>query len=661
MVPVPTTGHNPTYLIDIPPKIWRPKPVNRFIPPDNDPNDVDDDLYLFPTYGHGALLRHPAQTLDFAVRRDDLILWDAAKHQEEFDRVITFPSTLDSDIRNSLTDIIHRYWDSFAACGVSRPVLDYEFCIDTGSAHPVACRPPRYGVHESTVITAQLATLLDAGWISTFPGLTGWLSMIVLAPKPHQEHIQDIKDFIWRLCVSYRGLNSVTLVYSFPIPRCDEAIDNFAPGAGRLYWISVDAKSGFHQIRVRWADREKLAFAGPNGTLYTFNVMPFGPVNAPACYTVLMFLMRQEWQALFREKFPGLDIDLVTATFVHSGDRQIVDDILLFSNNPRVLLLYFECVCHIFTKWRLSFNPKKCDFFLDRVEWIGFDLRPNGNSPASSKYDSVRNWPTPATGQSLHSFVGLLNFYSKFIPHFELRVGPLRELVRHYHRKPIPPCVWTPPLLETFNSLKEALVSDPVLCRYNSSLPLFLKTDWSKTGMSFVLMQPEDGESAAVAITLLTAGNPSSVTFDQALTSARLQPVFMGSRRTTNTESHYHSFVGKIHTGCWAFSAVNTYIWGTHFFWICDCDAVGKIATYCGPSHQLRRWSQELLAYHWTTVHRPAAMMIDVDALNRGRYLDSLSTAGVNTLLVSYKKHLATALSAAHATSPAIFDPALFP
>jgi len=556
-------------------------------------------------------------------------------YQSEVDGVITITPGLDPTLTAQLTDIIHRYWDSFIAIGVSRPVVNYEFCIDTGTSKPIACRPPRYGVHESQIMTKQLADLEDLSWISLFVGLSGWLSMIVLAPKPHQEHIENIDDFIWRLCVSYRGLNSATLVYSFPIPRCDEALDNFAPGSGRLYWISVDAKSGFHQICVRHCDREKLCFAGPNSTCYTFNVMPFGPVNAPACYTVLMFLMRQEWQGLFREKFPELDISAVTVELVQTGDRQIVDDILLFSNSPTVLLLYFECVCHIFTKWRLSFNPKKCDFFLDRIEWIGYDLRPTGNSPASSKYDSVRHWPTPSTGQSLHSFVGLLNFYSKFIPHFELRVGPLRALVRRFHRKDIPPDAWTPDLLQTFQDLKQALVSDPLLRRYDSSLPTFLKTDWSKTGMSLILMQPEDSDAARAATELLKHHEPGSVTFDTALTSARLQPVFSASKRCTEPESDYHSFVGEICTGRWAFCVVNYYIWGSHFYWICDCNAVQKIATYNGPSHQLRRWSQELLAYNWTTVHRPAAMMADVDALTRGRYLDSLTTAKVNTLLIN--------------------------
>jgi hypothetical protein len=94
----------------------------------------------------------------------------------------------------------------------------------------------------------------------------GWCSLIVLAPKPHQETITDIADFIWRLWLSYRGLNSGTKV-------------NSGAGAGILFWISLEAKSGYHQITVRERDQENLAFFLPDNTKVTF---VFGPMNAPA-------------------------------------------------------------------------------------------------------------------------------------------------------------------------------------------------------------------------------------------------------------------------------------------------------------------------------------------------------------------------------------------
>lgn len=75
----------------------------------------------------------------------------------------------------------------------------------------------------------QIRALLDNDWIELCFG--PWGSAIVLAAKPHQEHIENIEDFIWRMCVSYRKLNSVTKPFQYPIPRCDDAISIMVVGA----------------------------------------------------------------------------------------------------------------------------------------------------------------------------------------------------------------------------------------------------------------------------------------------------------------------------------------------------------------------------------------------------------------------------------------------
>ena len=130
-------------------------------------------------------------------------------------------------------------------------------------------------------------------------------------------------------------------------------------------------------------------------------------------------------------------------------------------------------------KYRASFKLSKCEFFYERFEYVGHDIIAGGNTTAQSKYDLINNWSTPATGDGLHSFVSLCNYYNKFCPMFQLRVIPLRQLYIRYTRKNIPTIAWTPELISLFNSLKVALTSSPVLARYDSSLPTFLKTDWS--------------------------------------------------------------------------------------------------------------------------------------------------------------------------------------
>jgi hypothetical protein len=120
------------------------------------------------------------------------------------------------------------------------------------------------------------------------------------------------------------------------------------------------------------------------------------------------------------------------------GSKVIIDDILLWCDISTLLLIYFECVCRIFLKYRVSFRLDKCEFLKPRVEYVGHDILTHGNIPASSKFDLINDWLSPSSGQSLFSFIGLVNFYHRYAPYMEMRLKPLRKLVKLHYRKPIP-------------------------------------------------------------------------------------------------------------------------------------------------------------------------------------------------------------------------------
>ena len=378
--------------------------------------------------------------------------------------------------------IIKANWDAFFAARVSRPILGFEFCIDTGALPPVCCRQPNYGPHESHIIQQQIDNLKTDHLIRECEG--PWASSIVLAPKPHQEHIQDISHFIWHMCISYRALNAHTLPFEYPIPHCLNAIEDLGDSTGCLYFISLDACQGFHQISVWPSDQEKLAFFGPDGKKYTFVVMPFGPRNGPTTYTAMMQKLKDTWSTLLYDHNPG---PLPT-----NGSNSIIDDTLCWSTDPKLLLSLFQCICETFVQYWVSFRLDKCEFFMDRIEYVGHDLTPHGNSPALSKFNLLTNWPLPATGLNLHSFLGLCSFYGRYCPWFETDVTPLRAIIRTYKRRPIPITEWTDTNRALFLKLKQDITTSPCLTRYDATCPCFLKTDWSATGMGYVLMQPHD-------------------------------------------------------------------------------------------------------------------------------------------------------------------------
>ena len=83
-----------------------------------------------------------------------------------------------------------------------------------------------------------------------------WVGSIFLSEKPHQVHIQNIDDFVWIMCVSYRKHNGITKPFEFPIPHCDDDISTTGSRSNKIWIVSLDARQGYHQISVFHVDSE---------------------------------------------------------------------------------------------------------------------------------------------------------------------------------------------------------------------------------------------------------------------------------------------------------------------------------------------------------------------------------------------------------------------
>ena len=112
---------------------------------------------------------------------------------------------------------------------------------------------------------------------------------------------------------------------------------------------------------------------------------------------------------------------------------------------------------------------------MDRVEYVGHDLLANGNCPAQSTVNMITDWETPTTGSIIHSFVGLGLFYNRYAPYLEMRIKPLRRLIKLYFRTDILIMAWTPELLELFTDIKGCIISSPILARYDPDKPTLKK------------------------------------------------------------------------------------------------------------------------------------------------------------------------------------------
>ena len=157
-------------MIEVPQKIWRPRVISKYTTPEFD-DDNTDDILDYGQYGK-CVYKRKVEWFD-NLNRQDIIIYDDAKHASELEKDLKFDDSVPLEIRSKVTEIIKEYWDCFIKEGAKRPILSYEFGIDTGGAKPVYCRKPTYGPYESKIIMEQTAQLLENGWIERCGGPWG--------------------------------------------------------------------------------------------------------------------------------------------------------------------------------------------------------------------------------------------------------------------------------------------------------------------------------------------------------------------------------------------------------------------------------------------------------------------------------------------------------
>ena len=209
-----------------------------------------------------------------------------------------------------------------------------------------------------------------------------------------------------RMCVDYRQLNNKTKKDAYALPRIEEILDSLS---GNAYFSVLDAKSGYHQIEIEVSHKERTAFTvGPLG-FYEYNRMPFGLSNSPATY-----------QRLMEDCLGELNLNIC---FI------FLDDIIIFS---RTFSDHLDRLQQVFDKLRatgLKLSPKKCNFFQERVKYVGHIVSKKGIETDPDKTDKVLHWPIPKTPEEVRKFLGFVGYYRKFIKNFSKIARPLSELM----------------------------------------------------------------------------------------------------------------------------------------------------------------------------------------------------------------------------------------
>jgi hypothetical protein len=165
--------------------------------------------------------KHPAPPLD-DINPLFYALYVEAIHGAKLRKELDL-SHLDIFLCKQVYRLLQKYWSVFDDKGQFIPVKDYSCIIDAGFAKPISVKKLHYGPNEIPIMRKCIASLTKLGHICQVYG-GEWLFKALLTPKPHQEQIFNIADFVWQFYINYIPLNQITWPVSYPIPRCDSAV-----------------------------------------------------------------------------------------------------------------------------------------------------------------------------------------------------------------------------------------------------------------------------------------------------------------------------------------------------------------------------------------------------------------------------------------------------
>jgi hypothetical protein len=264
------------------------------------------------------------------------------------------------------------------------PDREVEFVIDLlPGTVPISKRPYMMSIEELKGLKKHLTELQEAGYIR--PSSSPWGAPVLFVQK---------KNGLQRMCVDYRSLNDVTVKNKYPLPRIEDLFDQMR---GARVFSKIDLRSGYHQMKIRPSDFPKTHFSTRYG-LYEFTVMSFGLTNAPAYFMNLMNKVFMEY------------LDRFVVVFI--------DDIIIYSKSDRDHEEHLRLVLQKLRDNQLYAKFSKCEFWIDKVPFLGHIICNGGISVDPAKVKEIMAWSIPTTVTEIRSLLGLVGYYRRFIEGF---------------------------------------------------------------------------------------------------------------------------------------------------------------------------------------------------------------------------------------------------
>lgn len=444
---------------------------------------------------------------------------------------------------------------SFERKGLGRTHL-LTHTIDTGDSPPIKQRYYPISPHRLVELNRQLDEMLEQDVVE--PSTSAWNNPTLFTAKSNGE---------LRFCLDSRKLNSVSKRDAYPLPYISRILDQLRDAK---FLSSIDLKSAFWQIPLDEASRERTAFTVPKRGLFQFKVMCFGLTGAPGTQQRLM-------DKLFGPEF---------------NDRLFVylDDIIIVSQTFEEHISLLTRVLDRLSAANLTINFGKSQFFRKELKYLGYVVDERGLHTDPSKIQAIIDYPVPTNRKEVKMFVSTASYYRRFIKNFSDLAAPLNALTST--RKNAPPFAWTKEAQYSFQKLKSALVTAPILSCPDFSKPFLLHCDASGYGVAGTLTQ------------LMSDGLE--------------HPIAYASRSLNRAERNYSATEREALAVVFSIEHFRPYLeGGPRFKVITDHSSLKWFFNLTNPTGRLARWGCRLSPYDFEIIHRKGKEHVVPDALSR--------------------------------------------
>ncbi|XP_027869143.1 uncharacterized protein K02A2.6-like [Xiphophorus couchianus] len=417
----------------------------------------------------------------------------------------------------------------------------------------------------------------------------------IITPVRHSEWAAPIvpvlkRDASIRLCGDYKvSVNQALEADAYPLPRLEELL---ATLRGRKYFSKIDLAAAYQQVLLN-EDSKKYTTINTHKGLFVYNRLPFGISTAPSIF-----------QRIMENIMEGLPVVVY------------LDDLLITGCSKAEHLSNLEKVLQRLQENGLRVKRSKCEFNKPQIEYLGHILDEHGVHPSEEKVRAIQDAPAPTNVKELQVFLGLVNYYGRFVPMQSMALAPLYMLL-----KDSVTWRWTDPEQAAFDRCKGLLTSDRLLAHYDSNLPLTLACDASAYGIGAVIQHT--------------------------MPSGEERPIAYASRTLSPAEKKYSQIEKEALGLIYGVKKFHQYLWGRHFTLATDHR---PLLTLFGEHKNLptlaaaciQRWAIILLAYDYHIVFKKSAEHSNADGLSRCPLPETsdtgtaLSSAAVHSLLIAH-------------------------